>query len=104
MIFELRESALLRLALGPVRFDPWEFFDQAAYPAHRAEKDEVEAFVREYVVGLDRPGLEAAVRRHAEYLRKWVPDRAKAAETDADTRAFAPSPNSTTRSPMPSMS
>jgi hypothetical protein len=84
MIFELRESALLRLALGPVRFDPWEFFDEAAYPAHRAEKDEVEAFVREYVVGLDRPGLEAAVRQHAEYLRKWVPDRAKAAETDAD--------------------
>lgn len=84
MIFELRESALLRLALGPVRFDPWEFFDEAAYPAHRAEKDEVEAFVREYVVGLDRPGLEAAVRQHAEYLRKWVPGRAKAAETDAD--------------------
>ena len=73
MIFELRESALLRLALGPVRFDPWEFFDEAAYPAHRAEKDEVEAFVREYVVGLDRPGLEAAVRRHrSAALRRWT--------------------------------
>jgi hypothetical protein len=84
MKFELRESALLRLALGPVRFDPWEFFNEGAYPAHRAEKDEVEAFVREYVAGLDRPGLEAAVLRHAEYLREWVPDRVKAAQSDAD--------------------
>ena len=77
-------SASLRCCLGPVRFDPWEFFNEGAYPAHRAEKDEVEAFVREYLAGLDRPGLEAAVRQHAEYLRNWVPDRVKAAQSDAD--------------------
>ncbi len=84
MKFELRESALLRLTLGPVRFDPWEFFNEGAYQAHRAEKDEVEAFVREYVAGIDLPGLEAAVRLHAEYLREWVPGRVKAAQSDAD--------------------
>jgi hypothetical protein len=84
MKFELRESALLRLALGPVRFDPWEFFNEGAYPEHRPEKDEVEAFVREYVGGLDRSGLEVAVQRHAEYLREWVPDRVEAAQSHAD--------------------
>lgn len=83
MRFDVRESALLRLALG-ARFDPWEFFNEGAYPEHRAEKDEVEAFVREYFAGLDRSGLEAAIRRHAEYLRKWVPDRVKAAQSNAD--------------------
>lgn len=82
--FDVRGSALLRLALGPVRFNPWEFFNQGAYPAHRAEKGEVEAFVREYIGSLDRPGLESAVRRHADYLREWVPDRVKAAKTNAD--------------------
>lgn len=82
--FDVRESALLRRALGPVRFDPWEFFNEGAYPAHRAEKDEVEAFVREYVGSLDRSGLKAAVQRHADYLREWAPDRVKAAKTSAD--------------------
>jgi len=84
MKFEFRDSALLKLAVGPIRFDPWEFFNDGAYPAHRAEKDEVEAFVSEYIAGLDRAGLDAAVEQHAEYLRTWVPERIQAAKTNGD--------------------
>lgn len=81
---DIRDSPLLRLAVAESRFSPFEFYDDGPYPDHRAAKDEVEAFVRTYVSGLDDHALEAALAYHDEYLRNWVPHRIEQASTSED--------------------
>jgi len=81
LAFDVRDSSLIQLAIAESRFSAFEFYTDAAYPEHRATKDEVERLVRTYLDELDQPALDAALDRHGDYLRDWVPDRLEKAQT-----------------------
>jgi hypothetical protein len=84
VVFDVRSSPLLRLAVAESRFTPFEFYNDGAYPNHRDAKEEVEAFVRDYVSKLDAAALDTAFEYHREYLSSWVPDRVEGASTPED--------------------
>jgi hypothetical protein len=82
--FDVRESSLMQLAIAERRFSVLEFFSDAAYPEHRATKDEVERLVGSYVDALDEPALTSALAHHGGYLRDWAPDRLEEAQTQEE--------------------
>jgi hypothetical protein len=88
-LLQYDQSALLRDALHESRFDVWEYFNDGAYPHHRAQKDEVERLVAALVAGWDEAGVLAALGRNEEFLATWVPERLQAATTTEDLARLA---------------
>ena len=86
------ESRLLRDALDNWRLDVWEYFREEPYPAHRAQKAEVEQRVAAFTASWDAEALQEALRRHDEYLGVWAERHVAAASSDdawARLAAFA---------------
>jgi hypothetical protein len=65
--FDIRESLLLQMTVAENRFGPFELYNDAPYPEHRAVKVEVETFVRGYVSGLDHQALDAALDTYKQF-------------------------------------
>lgn len=80
----MRESPLLREALAEGRVDLWAYARDGEFPYHRAQKDEAEAFVAEYVARVGQDGLSAVLAEHRPYLEETVPNLLSHASSPSD--------------------
>ncbi len=81
-VLDVRSSALLRLALGINRFDPWNFYDGDSGYRHSADAHaEIDALIEARLASITDEEVEKGLAEHDHWLRDWVPDRLEAACT-----------------------
>jgi len=88
-LLEFDDSPLLRESLHEDRYDVWAYFDDGAYPAHRAHKNEAEQRVMEFLARWDEGDLVQALARNKLHLAEWVPERLQAARSEGEFARLA---------------